>query len=156
MLPAIARMRERVSEQSGTRARDVIERQVTHRRRIIDDLLDIARIVQGKVELHKERTDCREVIQDALCSTSPRCQEHDQTLAVSLPDEAIWIEAVSLCPARTRRMMSGSFAMSDGLVVCPSTNPINCLTICVSRGSPPSTRIFVFGRETAREIARAA
>jgi signal transduction histidine kinase len=93
MLPAIALMRERISEQSGTRARDVIERQVTHLRRIIDDLLDIARVVQGKVDLHKERADCREVIQDALCSTSPLCQEHHQTLAVSLPDEAIWIEA---------------------------------------------------------------
>lgn len=66
MLAAIALMRERISEQSGTRARDVVERQVTHLRRIIDDLLDIARVVQGKVDLQKERLDCREVIQDAL------------------------------------------------------------------------------------------
>jgi signal transduction histidine kinase len=93
MLPAIALMRQRISEQSGTRARDVIERQVTHLRRMIDDLLDIARVVQGKLDLQKERTDCREVIQDALCSTSPLCREHQQTLSVSLPDEAIWLEA---------------------------------------------------------------
>jgi signal transduction histidine kinase len=93
ILPAIALMRERISEQSGTRARDVIERQVTHLRRIIDDLLDIARVVEGKVDLQKERTDCRAVIQDALCSASPLCQEHHQTLSVSLPDEAIWLEA---------------------------------------------------------------
>jgi signal transduction histidine kinase len=93
MLPALALMRERISAESGTRARDVIERQVTHLRRIIDDLLDIARVVQGKVDLQKERTDCRDVIQDALCSTSPLCQEHHHTLSVSLPDEAIWLEA---------------------------------------------------------------
>lgn len=93
MLAAIALMRERISEQSGTRARDVVERQVTHLRRIIDDLLDIARVVQGKVDLQKERLDCREVIQDALYITSSLCEEHHQMLSVSLPDEAIWIEA---------------------------------------------------------------
>jgi signal transduction histidine kinase len=93
MLSAIALMRERISEQSGTRAREIVERQVTHLRRIVDDLLDIARIVQGKVELRKERLDCREVIQDALYSTSPLCQEQHQTLSVALPDEAIWLEA---------------------------------------------------------------
>jgi signal transduction histidine kinase len=93
MLPAIALMRERISEESGTRARDVIERQVTHLRRIIGDLLDIARVVQGKIELQKELIDCRDVIQDALCSTSPVCQEHNQTLSVALPDDGIWLQA---------------------------------------------------------------
>jgi signal transduction histidine kinase len=93
MLPAIALMRERISEESGTRARDVIERQVTYLRRIIDDLLDITRVVQGKVELQKELIDCRDVIQDALCSTSPVCQEHNQTLSVALPDDGIWLQA---------------------------------------------------------------
>ena len=93
MLPAIALMRERIGEPSGMRACDVIERQVTHLRRIIDDLLDIARVVEGKIDLQKERTDCRDVIQDALCSTSSLCLEHHHTLSVSLPDEAIWLEA---------------------------------------------------------------
>jgi signal transduction histidine kinase len=93
ILAAVALMRERISEQSGTRARAVIERQVTHLRRIIDDLLDMARIVEGKVELQKEHLDCREVLQDALYTTSPLCQEHHQALSVSLPDEAMWIEA---------------------------------------------------------------
>jgi signal transduction histidine kinase len=93
MLPAIALMRERIGEQSGTRACAVIERQVTHLRRIIDDLLDIARVVEGKIDLQKERTDCRDVIQDALCSTSSLCLEHHHTVSVSLPDEAIWLEA---------------------------------------------------------------
>jgi len=93
MLPALALMRGCVSEQFGTRARDVIERQVTHLGRLIDDMMDIARVVQGKLDLQKERTDCRDVIQDALYSTSMLCQEHHHTLSVSLPDEAIWLEA---------------------------------------------------------------
>jgi len=93
MGPAIALMRERVSEQSGTRARDLIERQVTHLQRLIDDLLDIERVVLGKLDLQKERTDCRDVIHDALSSTSPLCSEHHHTLSVRLPNEPIWLEA---------------------------------------------------------------
>ena len=38
-----------------TRARQVLDRQVTHMVRIVDDLLDVSRITQGKVELRKER-----------------------------------------------------------------------------------------------------
>jgi signal transduction histidine kinase len=49
--------------------------------------------VQGKLNLRKERTDCRDVIHDALYSTSMLCEEHHHTLSVSLPDEAIWLEA---------------------------------------------------------------
>jgi signal transduction histidine kinase len=93
MLAAIALMRERVSEQSGRRARDVVERQVTHLGRIVGDLLDIARIVEGKIELQKQRLDCREVIQEALDSTTPLCEEHHHTLSVDLPDEPMWVEA---------------------------------------------------------------
>ena len=86
-------MRERISEQSGTRAREVIERQVTHLRRMIDDLLDIARAAEGKLDLQRERIDGRDVIQDALSATSALFQEHHHTLSVSLPDEAIWLDA---------------------------------------------------------------
>jgi signal transduction histidine kinase len=90
---ATAVMRERISEQFGTRARNIIERQATYLRRMIDDLLDITRVAQGKLDLQKERTDCCEVIQDALSSTSALYQEHHHALSVELPNEVIWLEA---------------------------------------------------------------
>jgi signal transduction histidine kinase len=93
MLPALTLMRERVSEQSGKRAREVIERQVTHLRRIIDDLLDVARAAEGKLDLQKERIDGRDVIQDALSATSAFFSERRHTLSLSLSDEAIWLDA---------------------------------------------------------------
>ena len=43
-----------------TRARQVLERQVAHMVRIVDDLLDVSRITQGKVELRKERLELAE------------------------------------------------------------------------------------------------
>src|SRR5215471_3927427 len=41
--------------------------------------------------------------------------------------------------------MWGFLAIKEGLVVCPSTKPSKSLTWRVSSGSPPSTKIFVFG-----------
>jgi signal transduction histidine kinase len=93
MLPAVALMRERVSEQSGTHARDVIERQVTHLTRMIDDLLDVARVAEGKLDIQKARLDGRDAIQDALASTSPLFEAHRHMLSISLPDQAIWLDA---------------------------------------------------------------
>ena len=46
--------------EQGTRARQVLDRQVNHMVRIVDDLLDVSRITQGKVELRKERLELGE------------------------------------------------------------------------------------------------
>jgi signal transduction histidine kinase len=93
MLPAVALIRERISQQSGTRARAVIERQVTHLTRMIDDLLDVARVAEGKLDIQKGHLDGRDAIQDALASTSSLFEAHRHTLSVSLPDQPIWLDA---------------------------------------------------------------
>jgi len=93
MLPAVALIRERISQPSGTRARAVIERQVTHLTRMIDDLLDVARVAEGKLDIQKGHLDGRDAIQDALASTSSLFEAHRHTLSVSLPDQPIWLDA---------------------------------------------------------------
>ena len=93
MLPAVALIHERISQQSGTRARAVIERQVTHLTRMIDDLLDVARVAEGKLDIQKGHLDGRDAIQDALASTSSLFEAHRHTLSVSLPDQPIWLDA---------------------------------------------------------------
>ena len=55
-----------------TRARQVLDRQVTHMVRIVDDLLDVSRITQGKVELRKERLELAEPRQRAPWSSAGR------------------------------------------------------------------------------------
>ena len=49
-----------------TRARQVLDRQVTHMVRIVDDLLDVSRITQGKVELRKERLELAGLVNAAV------------------------------------------------------------------------------------------
>jgi len=86
-------MGDRAGEQSGKRARDVVQRQVTHLGRMVDDLLDAARIAEGKLDLQKERIDGRDAIQDAVCSTASLFDVHRHRLAVSFPDEPIRLDA---------------------------------------------------------------
>jgi len=67
---------------------DVIERQVTHLRRLVDDLLDVSRITQGKVELHKEAQQIKSVLFRALEAVSPLVEQRRHELVVDLPKEA--------------------------------------------------------------------
>ena len=52
-------------------AREVIERQVTHLARLVDDLLDVSRITQGKITLHREAVELGKVIEHSLETVRP-------------------------------------------------------------------------------------
>jgi PAS domain S-box-containing protein len=71
--------------------RDVIERQVDHLTRLIDDLLDVSRITRNKLELRKQRVELTEIISGAVESSRPLVEECGQTLTVTLPSEAVYI-----------------------------------------------------------------
>lgn len=73
-------------------ARDVIGRQADHMARLIDDLLDVSRIVQGKVVVKPERLTLRELVDRAVEGSSPRVAGRDQLLSVQLPPEEIELD----------------------------------------------------------------
>ena len=68
------------------RARAMMERQVGHMVRLIDDLLDLSRISQGKLELRKERVELSVVVRNAVETSHPLLAQmgHDLSLAVPL------------------------------------------------------------------------
>jgi CheY-like chemotaxis protein len=66
--------------------RRIIERQVTHLSRLVDDLLDVSRITQGKVELRREPVDLRAVIVKALELTLPMYERRTRALELELTD----------------------------------------------------------------------
>jgi two-component system, sensor histidine kinase len=68
-------------------------RQLEHLRRLVDDLLDVARITAGKIALQRGPTDLRDIIRQAVATCQPRLDEQGQTLTLRLPDEPIEIEA---------------------------------------------------------------
>jgi len=76
-----------------TRAREIMERQVVHLVRLIDDLLDIARISQGKLILEKSRITVKEVIDAALETSRPVIEAENHTLTIRTPDYPIYLDA---------------------------------------------------------------
>jgi signal transduction histidine kinase/ActR/RegA family two-component response regulator len=74
-------------------ARDVIDRQVDQMTRLVDDLLDVSRITQGKIELRKQRVELRTVVNAALEASHPLIEQCGHTLSVELPTDPIFLEA---------------------------------------------------------------
>jgi PAS domain S-box-containing protein len=71
----------------------IIERQVRQLSRLVDDLLDVSCITQGKIHLRKERVALSTVVQHAVETTRPLILSRQHELAVSLPQEVVWLEA---------------------------------------------------------------
>jgi PAS domain S-box-containing protein len=67
--------------------RDLIEEQITHMARLMEDLLDVSRIAQNKLEVRKHSVDLREVIRAAVASSSPEITAAGHKLTVMLPPE---------------------------------------------------------------------
>ena len=66
-------------------ARVIINRQLQNMTRLIDDLLDVARITQGKISLRLAPTDLIAVLRQAMDVVAPDVAQRDQELSVSLP-----------------------------------------------------------------------
>jgi signal transduction histidine kinase/DNA-binding response OmpR family regulator len=111
-------------------ARDVIGRQADHMARLIDDLLDVSRIVQGKVAVKPERLNLSMLIERSVEASAPRLGQREQVLDVLLPKEAIELEGD---PVRLAQVLS---------------NLINN----ASKFSPPASRIRLEGRFADGEL----
>ena len=67
------------------REREVLERQVGHMARLVNDLLDLASLARGKIALRRTRTEVRQVIDSALDMARPLMERHQHTLRVDVP-----------------------------------------------------------------------
>ncbi|WP_164104662.1 PAS domain S-box protein [Candidatus Laterigemmans baculatus] len=72
---------------------EMMQQQVEHMVRLVDDLLDVSRIMRGKVELRRESTELSSIINRAIDSVRPLIDKHHQNLTRSLPAEPVWIDA---------------------------------------------------------------
>ncbi|MEY4548482.1 MAG: hypothetical protein RL685_4677 [Pseudomonadota bacterium] len=78
---------------STSRERKVIERQVRHMMRLVDDLLDVSRITRGTLALRAEPLDVREVINKALELVSPLLEQRLHHVRIDAPERPVWVEA---------------------------------------------------------------
>jgi signal transduction histidine kinase/CheY-like chemotaxis protein len=92
ILTSIAIMEARGGAESR-RERDVIRRQATHLSRLIEDLLDLSRVTQGKIVLRKEPTELGAVVQRAVEMANPLIEARGHRLDVKVPDEGLVLDA---------------------------------------------------------------
>ncbi len=74
-------------------ARKIVDRQVKHLVRLLDDLLDVSRITRGRITLCKERVNVTTAVANALDTMRALIEEHEHALSVSLPEEPLVVEA---------------------------------------------------------------
>ena len=126
---ALQLMRLRKGE-STERERNIIERQVNHLSRLVDDLLDISRIKRGNLQLRKEYVELATVVAKAIEMASPIIEERLHYLAVDVPNTGFTLFGDS---ARLTQMIA------------------NLLTNA-AKYTEPGGRISVSGERTADEI----
>jgi len=73
--------------------REMVERQVKHLARLVDDLLDVSRLTQGSIRLRKENMDLGVVVERAVDATHALIESRGHTLSLSLPAPPIRLEA---------------------------------------------------------------
>jgi PAS domain S-box-containing protein len=71
----------------------LMERQVTHMVRLIDDLMDVSRITRGKLGLRKERVELAGVVRAAVDTSRPLIHSAGHELSVTLPARPIFLDA---------------------------------------------------------------
>jgi signal transduction histidine kinase/ActR/RegA family two-component response regulator len=76
-----------------TMARDVVDRQVALLARLVEELLDVSRISQGKIALKREPVDLGRIIAHAVETSRPLIDARGQALAVALPAAPVWLSA---------------------------------------------------------------
>ena len=78
--------------EGAAKAIEIIDRQTAHLHRLIDDLLDVARVTQGKIALHRERVELLNVVGQALEISRPLIEAKRHELSVSLPDQPVQLD----------------------------------------------------------------
>jgi signal transduction histidine kinase/DNA-binding response OmpR family regulator len=84
-------------------ARNVLDRQVSHLVRLVDDLLDVSRITRGKIKLQPESLDVADVVAHAVEASRPMIDGHQHQLTVELPNRPVRLRAD---PARLAQVLA--------------------------------------------------
>lgn len=99
---AVSLLQTTDNEEQQRWGRDIIERQAGQLTRLIDELLDVSRITQGKIHLRKEPVEASALIDKAVETVQPLMKERRHRLVVSCCKEPLWMTAD---PARLEQVL---------------------------------------------------
>lgn len=81
------------SEEDRHKAQSILERQIENMGRMINDLLDVSRITEGKIELRKKPVSLESILTASTSLIRASITAHGQELSVSMPQEQVYLEA---------------------------------------------------------------
>jgi PAS domain S-box-containing protein len=115
ILTALDLMRLR-SPDVAEQERQVIERQVKHLARLVDDLLDVSRITQGKIELKRGHFELTDIIGRAVEMASPLLEKKAHTLKVDVPSRDLMVrgDAIRLAQVVANVLTNAAKYTEDG------------------------------------------
>jgi PAS domain S-box-containing protein len=76
----------------GERVGDMMERQVNHMVRLVDDLLEVSHITRGTIELRKERVDMAAIVRSSVETSRPLIEAVGHQLSLAFPPEPLMVE----------------------------------------------------------------
>lgn len=120
---------------SSREAREVAQRQLTQLTRLVDDLLDVSRIMRGKVELRRERLELSSVLAQAVETAQPTIDADRHTLTVIVPPQPIWIDAdrVRITQVLSNLLSNAAkYTAPEGQIRLEAQGLGDQVTICVS------------------------
>jgi signal transduction histidine kinase/CheY-like chemotaxis protein len=127
---------------TDVKEREIIARQVRHLTRLVDDLLDIARVTRGMIEIKTERLDLAAAIAQAIEMASPLIEQRHHELRVKVPEARLEVEAD---PARIAQVISNLITNA-----AKYTNPGGVIDI---RAEVREGRVVVSVRDSGQGIA---
>jgi PAS domain S-box-containing protein len=81
------------SDPAVDRVREMMERQVNHMIRLVDDLMEVSRITRGKIELRREHVELAAIIRSAVETSQPLVASGGHQLALAIPPEPLMLDA---------------------------------------------------------------
>lgn len=143
-------MERRGVPDGGDQIRQRMQIQVSQLGRLVDDLLDIARIDQGKIELRKNRADVRAVLQAAVDGVQHKLDLGGHLFDIDMPAEPVWLTVDAARIIQVVGNLIGNAAKytpHGGRIALSLTQAENAVTISVSDngvGIPPDMQDKVF------------
>ena len=83
----------RVDTQTMQRSREMMERQVQHLVRLVDDLMDMSRVMRGKIELRREKVELATIVANAIEAARPLLDARGHDLSVRVSTESLLLDA---------------------------------------------------------------
>jgi PAS domain S-box-containing protein len=144
IMTSLELMRQRAPD-SLTRERQVVERQVQHMVRLVDDLLEVSRIARGRVELRRRHVELADVVSAAIEIASPLLEERNHHLERDVPPRGLVVDGD---PARLTQVLANILSNA-----AKYTDPGGRVRISAERaGATTTVRISDTGAGIAPEL----